>query len=59
VSSSGRTTIRQAALALPQTDQQAFIDAAESELLALHEGNFARYRVTPSQFQDWRALWKR
>jgi hypothetical protein len=31
-------------------DRDQFRAVAESELLALHEGNFARYRVTPSEF---------
>ena len=30
---------------------------AEAELLNLHEGNFARYRVRPSEFQRWRDVW--
>jgi len=51
--------IRMPAAELPEADQNAFINAVESELLALHEGNFARYRVTPSQFRDWQMLWNR
>lgn len=29
----------------------------EAELLNLHEGNFARYGVRPSEFQHWREVW--
>ncbi|MDB5141131.1 MAG: Fic/DOC family protein [Mucilaginibacter sp.] len=42
---------------LPESDQEQFIKAMETELLALHEGNFARYRVSPKEFERWRAGW--
>ena len=29
----------------------------ETELLNLHEGNFARYGVRPSEFKSWREIW--
>ncbi len=32
---------------------------AERELLTLHQGNFARYRVTPSEFATWQGVWSR
>lgn len=44
---------------LPAADRDSFINVVEAELLALHEGNFARYRVTPSQFAAWQAVWKK
>ena len=47
------------ARALPETDRETFINVVETELLALHEGNFARYRVSPSQFAAWQAAWKK
>lgn len=31
-----------------------FIEVAESELIGLHEGNFARYKVRPSEFYEWK-----
>ncbi len=34
-----------------------FREIAENELLSLHEGNFARYRITPSQFKAWQDVW--
>lgn len=37
--------------------QERFREAAESELLGLHEGNFARYRLTPGDFADWQTVW--
>jgi hypothetical protein len=45
------------ALQLPEADQARFIEIVETELLALHEGNFACYRVRPSVFNTWRAIW--
>ncbi len=37
--------------------QERFRHTAEQELLSLHEGNFARYRITPPQFQTWQQVW--
>lgn len=42
---------------IPAEDCEHFIDIAETELLGLHEGNFARYQVRPSEFAAWRAVW--
>lgn len=49
--------IRLRAVDLPAADQTSFIGAAETELLALHDGNFARYRVSPKEFRRWRDNW--
>lgn len=38
-------------------DRERFRDLAESELLGLHEGNFARYRLRPSEFDAWFKAW--
>ena len=43
---------------IPETDRSAFIGAVEAELVGLHEGNFARYKVRPSQFYAWKAAWE-
>ena len=50
--------IRQEAVHLPSTDQEKFIETVETELLSLHEGNFARYRIRPSEFDRWQQVWK-
>jgi hypothetical protein len=42
---------------IAQPERERFIEAAETELLALHEGNFARYQVRPSEFQAWHKVW--
>jgi len=39
-------------------DQARFIEVAEIEVMSLHEGNIARYRIRPPQFQTWRATWR-
>ncbi len=49
--------IKEASLKLPKADQDKFIYVVESELLSLHEGNFARYAVRPSQFSTWQKKW--
>ncbi|MFN2375274.1 MAG: Fic family protein [Candidatus Binatia bacterium] len=36
-----------------------FREMAEDELLGLHEGNFARYQLRPSEFTAWQDVWKR
>jgi hypothetical protein len=46
------------AATLPDDDQERFSQIAADELLALHEGNFARYRITPTEFADWQRLWQ-
>ena len=40
-----------------QEEYERFREVAERELLGLHEGNFARYRVRPSEFAAWREAW--
>lgn len=39
-------------------EAKAFADLAEAELDGMHEGNFARYRIRPSEFAAWRAVWR-
>lgn len=38
-------------------DREKFREVAESELLGLHEGNFARYAIRPGEFAAWREVW--
>jgi hypothetical protein len=38
-------------------DRESFREMAEGELLSLHEGNFARYQIRPSEFEAWRQVW--
>lgn len=54
---SAQVLIRAKALRIPEEDCDKFILTVERELLSLHEGNFARYYVTPSQFAQWQEAW--
>ena len=40
------------------TDRRRFIEVVETELASLHEGNFARYQIRPSEFEAWRKAWQ-
>lgn len=42
---------------IPVEDRSRFVDIVESELTSLHEGNFARYQIRPSEFSAWRKVW--
>lgn len=61
-----QTMTRQSALAfiaqwaskyIGNDDVEAFRAMAEAELLNLHDGNFARYGVRPSEYQKWAGIW--
>jgi len=39
-------------------DRGTFRDMTESDLLGLHEGNFARLQVRPSEFAAWQVAWE-
>jgi hypothetical protein len=43
---------------LPEEARVRFATVVESELQSLHDGNVARYRVTPSEFACWRTVFK-
>ncbi len=38
-------------------DRDQFQEISETELLGLHEGNFARYQIRPSEFREWQLVW--
>ena len=38
-------------------ERERFREVAERELLSLHERNFARYRIRPSEFAAWQEVW--
>ncbi len=40
-----------------ESDRKQFVAAAEETLAGIHEGNFARYRVRPSEFESWKTTW--
>ena len=43
---------------IAQPERERFREMVERELLSLHEGNFARYRIKPSEFAAWQEAWK-
>ena len=44
---------------IDEQEGERFREVAERELLGLHEGNFARHRIRPSEFAAWREVWAR
>lgn len=40
-------------------ERTLFRKTAESELISLHEGNFARYQIKPREFAAWREAWSK
>jgi Fic family protein len=42
-----------------ESDRKRFVAAAEETLAGIHEGNFARYRIRPSEFESWQTNWNR
>lgn len=43
---------------VPPGDQMRFIETVETELMGLHKGNIARYRLRPSDFDRWQKTWR-
>jgi len=48
---------KRAAEQVPAEDQARFIEVVETEIMNLHEGNIARYRLRPAEYQAWRHGW--
>ncbi|RZS96541.1 Fic family protein [Cecembia calidifontis] len=44
---------------LPKEDRDRFREMVEGDLLVLNEGNFARFRVSLSEFKRWKENWSR
>lgn len=50
--------IKQSAVAqVPKVDQARFVEVVETEIMSLHEGNIARYRLRPAEYRAWRESW--
>jgi hypothetical protein len=39
-------------------DQTRFVEVAETELMYLHEGSIARYKLRPAEYRAWQETWK-
>ena len=46
-----------AATSIDAAEREQFREVAESELSSLHEGNFARFQIKPSEFKTWQQVW--
>jgi hypothetical protein len=55
----GSELIKANAAKLPKEDRDKFAEFVEGELLAIHEGSFARFRVSLSEFKIWKENWSR
>ncbi len=42
---------------IPAEDAELFREHAERELLALHEGRIAGFRLRPAEFEEWQKIW--
>ena len=42
---------------IPEMERARFAEVVENELLNLHIGNIARYRIRPSEFEEWQKKW--
>lgn len=42
---------------IPEKDRAKFVEYVETELFSLHEGNFARYYISPAEFSSWKEAW--
>ena len=52
-----RRLIEAHAMQFPAADRAKFLEVVETELLKVHGGNIARYRIRPSEFEAWRQKW--
>lgn len=43
---------------MTDADKSRFIEVVGAELVGLHDGNFARYKVRPSEFYSWKKIWE-
>lgn len=39
-------------------DRTKFLQVIETELMSLHKGNIARFRIKPSEYDDWLKTWR-
>lgn len=55
----GGVHVYQRAETIPSEERGRWIELTFLELAAIHEGNFARFRVRPSEFQAWWEKWNK
>lgn len=49
---------RHAAQNMSQEIRARFAEVVETELIGLHDGNIARFRLRPSEYRRWRETWR-
>ena len=49
--------VESGAARVPESDRARFVEVVETELLGLHPGNIARFRIRPAEFAAWKAVW--
>ncbi|MDE0225561.1 MAG: Fic family protein [Gammaproteobacteria bacterium] len=49
---------QRAAERVSPVDQARLVEIVETEIMSLHEGNIARYRLRPAEYQAWRQGWR-
>ena len=42
---------------VPEQDRARLVEVIETQLLSLHEGSIARYRLRPSEYRAWKEAW--
>ncbi|MCT9117386.1 hypothetical protein N6G02_14720 [Cupriavidus gilardii] len=50
--------IRSRAEQLAEQDRSRFVEVVETQLMTLHLGSIARFRLRPSEFEKWVQVWK-
>ena len=43
---------------LPSADRARLVDVVETEVMSLHEGNIARFRLSPPEYEAWKEIWR-
>lgn len=41
-------------LKIPELDSTQLFQVIETEIMSLHDGNIARFKIRPSEFQKWK-----
>lgn len=41
---------------LSEADSQNLFQLIETEIMSLHDGNIARFKIRPSEFQKWKRI---
>ncbi len=50
--------IRSRAEQLAEQDRSRFVEVVETQLMTLHLGSIARFRLRPSEFEKWTEVWQ-